>query len=692
MDFCSTDFRGADFSPWLRSSFQHRGTPLPLGVSFTGDLTNFSLVSTQATTVELCLFDREGGHLITAISLSPITNKTGNVWHIALQNLDSHLLYAYRITSKTHSDFLLDPYAVGTATGITWGKNHQFPAIKNQGYLPLGELPSPTASQFDWKDDSPPNIPINQLVIYEMHVRAFTQDPSSKVTHPGKFLGIIEKIPHLLDLGINAIELLPIQEFNELEYLQSHPEMKLPLYNFWGYSTVNFFAPMNRYASSAEKGATINEFKMMVQALHQHGIEVILDVVFNHTAEGGQSGPMLSFKGIDKEIYYMLDPQENYYNFSGCGNTFNVNQPVTQQLIIDCLRYWVTEMHVDGFRFDLASALMRGTNGAPLNSSPLIEAITHDPILASVKLISEPWDAAGLYHVGNFAPETNRWSEWNGKYRDCVRRFIKGTPQTLGEFAMRISGSQDLYGNRTSCNSLNFITCHDGFTLADLVSYNKKHNLANGEHNRDGTNDNESWNCGVEGPTINAKILHLREKQMRNFHLALMISQGVPMVHMGDEYGHTKHGNNNTWCQDNLLNWFLWDQLRQNSAFYRFYKGLIHFRKHHPILQRILFLTDQDIDWHGIDGSKPNWQSATLFIGFTLKDLNHGHHLYIAFNSQNIPLRVKIPRPSGAMQWHWVANTANHSPSDFYESNEGPLFLEDHFLMESHSAILLEQR
>jgi isoamylase len=664
-----------------------KGLPYPLGVSIQGDSTNFALVSSLAQTVTLCLFDRKTKKTIAELPLSPQSNKTGDVWHIGIKHILCDTVYAYRVfpPHQSNQDLLLDPYAKCTSTPNVWG-DHQ------STYQPLGEII--LESNFNWENDTPPAIPLNKLIIYEMHVRGFTADPSSESNNPGTFLGLIEKIPHLVELGINAVELLPIHEFNELEYQQTHPLAEKKLHNYWGYSTANFFSPMNRYSSSTFYGGSIDEFKMMVKELHKHHIEVILDVVYNHTGEGGKDGPSFSFKGLDNSAYYLLDKDGSYKNYSGCGNTVNGNTPIVLEMIINSLRYWVAEMHVDGFRFDLISALTRGPNGEPLSDAPLIEAITKDPILANVKLIAEPWDAAGLYQVGSFAasasrPGTSRWCEWNGKYRDVVRRFIKKTSWSSGEFAMRLCGSDDLYRNLSPCASLNFVTCHDGFTLADLVSYNTKHNLDNGENNRDGTNDNESWNCGVEGVTTNTKILNLRERQMRNFHLALMLSQGVPMVLMGDEYGHTKNGNNNTWCQDNALNWFQWNKLKENEAFYRFYRLMIRFRKEHSILQRTSFLTNSDVDWHGTMPFKPEWNNNIQFVALTLKDLKNYQNLYIAFNAQDHAQSVHVPPPPHMKNWQWAINTANPSPTDIYEKNNGPLLTENPYRMSAFSAIVL---
>lgn len=663
-----------------------KGEPSPLGSSLKEERINFSLFAGQAEAVSLCLFDRNSEELFAEIPLNPEINKTNDIWHVSVSKPDTDVVYAYKVTPpvKDQQTHLLDPYAKSLSTTNIWGENNKSLSI----FRPLAELP--VDYTFDWEGDSPPSIPLNNLIIYEMSVRAFTQDPSSGVTNPGTFLGMIDKIPHLLEMGINAVELLPVQEFNECEYAQTHPNIKNTLFNFWGYSTVNFFAPMNRFASTSAPNSAIDEFKTMVKALHRNGIEIILDVVFNHTAEGDETGPILSFKGIDNAVYYLLDEHGAYLNYSGCGNSLNANHPIALEMIVNCLCYWVTEMHVDGFRFDLASALTRGTDGNPMEKAPLIEAIITNPILSKVKLIAEPWDAVGLYQVGNFSPETKRWSEWNGKYRDGVRRFIKGSPWSSGEFATRLCGSEDLYHSSSPLSSINFIIAHDGFSLLDLVSYNCKHNINNGEGNRDGSADNLSWNCGEEGPSSSKKILALRERQIKNFHLALMISQGVPMLVMGDEYGHSKGGNNNTWCQDNPLNWFQWNQLKSNESFYRFYKMMISFRKKHPLLKRLTFLTNNDIDWHGFEPFKPDWNTSAAFAAFTLKDHQNAYDLFIAFNAQDHFQLVTLPPPPYAKRWRWAVNTASPSPNDIYDNATGPIQYENFYRLAAYSAIVLE--
>lgn len=661
-----------------------KGFPLPLGASEKTNGINFSIYAKDAAKLSLCLFEENNKEPFQEINLDPTKNKTGEVWHILVKGLPSSVIYGYRVTPATKPDtnyLLLDPYAKAVASDPHWSEN----TAEERNYRPLGKvIPTDT---FDWQGDVSPNIPIKDLIIYEMHVRGFTRHPSSQVKSPGTFQGIIEKIPYLVDLGINAIELLPIHEFNEREVAQVNPATKQKLVNYFGYSTVNFFAPMNRYASHSEQDQAVIEFKTMVRELHKKGIEVILDVVYNHTFEGNENGPILSFKGLDNKSYYMLDKDGKYFNFSGTGNTVNSNNPIVIELILSSLRYWVAEMHVDGFRFDLASILTRLEDGTPLSHAPIVDAISRDPILSKTKLIAEAWDAAGLYQVGSFGPGT-RWAEWNGKYRDIVRRFIKGTPTQKNIFATCICGSRDLYGGRAPYNSINFVTAHDGFSLADLVSYNDKHNEANGEENRDGFSYNDSWNCGIEGHTSNQKVVALRERQIRNLALALMVSQGVPMIVMSDEYAHMRHGNNNPWCQDNELNWFLWDQIENRPGFHRFFRGLIHFRRKQHLLRQDIFLDDKAITWHGCHPLKADWDNDNKLIAFTLNSTDKGPQLYVAFNASNIPHTMHIPPAGNGQSWYWVVNTSNPPPDDIYEDNQPGLLLPT-VRMSAYSSIML---
>jgi isoamylase len=669
------------------------GFPFPFGATFIENHVNFAITTKSGNSVSLCLFEPNTKNLVSEIVLDPLVNKTGSVWHILVHHIKANYLYAYKINGINDplkrnrfnpKKLLLDPYAKTVSTTNVWGDN----SLIGANYLPLGVIAENVV--FNWEGVKNPLIPLKDLIIYEMHTRGFTNHSSSKVEHPGKFLGIIEKIPYLIDLGINAIELMPIHEFNELDTTLINPINNEKLVNYWGYSSVNFFSPMNRYISSDNYQDSIAEFKKMVKALHENGIEVLLDIVFNHTGEGNDKGQTLSFRGIDNATYYILQENGEYANYTGCGNTFNCNHPISIELIVNSLRYYVTEMHVDGFRFDLASIFTRNSLGIPIGYGPLLEALTEDPILSSAKLIAEPWDAAGLYQVGGFVPDKIRWSEWNGKYRDSVRRFIKGELQAKGEFATRLSGSQDLYDARSPLSSINFVTAHDGFTLSDLVSYNQKHNIENGEENQDGSDANWSWNCGIEGASTNPKVINLRKKQMKNFHLALMVSQGIPMILMGDEYGHTKKGNNNTWCQDNNLNWYNWDTLQDNSEFYRFYKGLIHFRKKHSLLKSPFFLTSTEIEWHGIDPYKPNWDAPEQFLAFLLKDPECKNDLYVAFNAQDKAVTVHLPKISKDSRWHMIVNSAAQSPDDFFEEDMAPLLTTSAWRLPSHAAILLK--
>ncbi len=666
----------------------HKGVREPLGVSIDPEGVNFAICAPHATHVTLCLFDLETDTLYSEIILDPKVNRTAGVWHVYLASLSIPVGYAYKIDGPTSqikfykfdpTILLLDPYAISVNTTTVWDNDSP--------YQPLGVvLPKET-----WESDKAPNLSTQDLIIYEMHVRGFTEDSSSEVSNKGTFLGVIEKIPHLLELGVNAVELLPVHEFNEMEWKRFNPVTGQRLYQYWGYSTVNFFSLMNRFASSNKAGQAIRDFRKMVKALHDAGIEVILDVVFNHTAERDiKEGHTLSFRGIDNTIYYMTSP-DNYLDFTGCGSTVNCNNPIVRRMILDNLRYWVSEMHVDGFRFDLASIFSRGKSGLVLEEAPIIQEIEQDQVLKNAKLIAEPWDAAGLYEVGNFS-SSSRWVEWNGRYRDSVRKFIKGDFGQKGEFATRICGSEDLYKERSPVCSLNFITCHDGFTLCDLVSYNEKHNFPNGEDNRDGLNQNDSWNCGVEGVTEDPKILKLRERQMKNFHLALMISQGVPMLLMGDEYGHTKLGNNNTWCQDNTLNWFLWDRLKNSageSGYYRFYKMVINLRKRTPLFKHQRFLKNNDIEWHGVNPFEPSWESPKRFIAFTLKGTGK-EEIYIAFNASDDVETVEVPESPSGSPWLMLIDTFKESPEDIVEEDEAQVLDSKILQMQPYSAVLLK--
>lgn len=641
---------------------------LPFGPIFTGAGVAFSLPSFTAKEVKLLLYASGSAKPHTIIPLK----KTGAVWHVFVKDLTIPFEYTFQVDGKE----IIDPYSKELSQGSDW-KDRRV-ALRSACY----------SEEFDWQGVVKPNLPLHDLIIYEMHVRGFTEDPSSKVAHPGKFSGILEKIPYLKSLGINAIELMPIYAFNEREY---DPDFNtgLSYCNYWGYSTIQFYAPMGRYGT--DPLFTLKEFKELVRALHKENIEVILDVVYNHTAEGNDQGPVYNFKVLDKGAYYLLNEQGQFLNYSGCGNTFASNHALGAHLIQDSLRYWALECQVDGFRFDLASIFTRGSKGQVLSPAPLIELLANDPLLAGVKLIAEPWDAGGLYQLGAF-PRWGFQAEWNGRYRDNVRKFIKGTPGISSAFATALCGSTDLYFDLgcPSC-SINFITAHDGFTLRDLVSYNDKHNEDNGEKNRDGANDNESYNCGAEGPTDDVNILQLRKRQMKNFFVALLMSQGVPMILMGDEYGHTKHGNNNTWCIDDERNWFSWTEAERNESLVRFVSQLIDFRKKHPLLHSSRYLIDQkEIFWHGLQPDAPNWTPENRFVACTLQ--NHQTHteLYIAFNSSHEDLTVTLPYPCWAFRWQKVVDTSQEAPDDFLTSASPYTIHEECIVIPAYSSLVLE--
>jgi glycogen operon protein len=524
---------------------------------------------------------------------------------------------------------------------------------------------------YDWEGDTPLRRPMSESVIYELHVGGFTKDPSSGVKNPGTFKGIIEKIPYLKELGITAVELLPVFEFDETETLRVHEGKTLT--NYWGYSTLSFFAPEADYCVSPEEGSQLIEFRDMVKALHKAGIEVILDVVFNHSNEGNHQGPTINFKGFDNSIYYYLvnGDKQYYMDYSGCGNTLNCNHPIVDKMIVECLEFWVREMHVDGFRFDEGSVLTRDQNGGPMAYPPVIWNIELSETLLDSKVIAEAWDAAGLYQIGYFPGY--RWAEWNGKYRDAIRRFMKGDPGILGDVANRIAGSADLYESHghLPVNSVNFICCHDGFTLNDLVSYNEKHNWANGEGNNDGANDNNSWNCGAEGSTDDPGVNSLRDRQVKNFAAILFISQGVPMITMGDEMRRTQGGNNNAYCQDNPIGWMNWDDLEKHKGAFRFFSRLIRFRRRHPALHRSRFFTGKvnvrglkDEEWHGPILYSPGWNDPNgKALAFTLAGEGDDLDIHVMMNMHWDPIEFQIP-PVKGRRWFRFADTSLPSPQD----------------------------
>jgi isoamylase len=670
------------------------GVPLPLGTHERGGGVNFALLSRYASRVRLELFDRpEDATPARVIDLDPVCNRTGDVWHVWVEGIHPGQLYAYRVDGPyqpkeghrfNFNKLLLDPFATAVSRLPNWdfgpARGYDLSApepdlvcskVDNAGTVPKCVF---AQEHFHWHDDRPPRHPWSKTVIYETHVRGFTIYPNSGVEQPGTYRGMIEKISYFKELGVTAVELMPVQEFNENQVTGINPQIGKPLGNYWGYDPVAFFAPKASYSSSGGLGQQKLEFKEMVQAFHIAGIEVILDVVFNHTAEGDMLGPTLCFRGIENAIFYMLAEDKRYYrDYTGTGNTVNANHSIVQDYILTALRYWVAEMHVDGFRFDLATVLGRDSTGNLLANPPLLERIAEDPILRDVKIIAEAWDAAGAYKVGSFYER--RWAEWNDRYRDDVRRFWRGDDGILGSFASRICGSADIFAKsgRGPESSINFVTSHDGFTLNDLVSYKHKHNEANGKNNHDGMNENLSENYGVEGDTEDTRIMSVRKRQIKNFLLTLMISRGVPMLLGGDEFRRTQHGNNNPYCQDNETSWYDWSYLRQHQEIYRFTRGLIAFRRAHAVLSKEQFYTDAEIHWFNPSGALPNWfDPKANQLACMIHEGEHGA-LYIMFNANADAVDfVLLPAPSEG-RWHLAVDTYRETPQDFFTEGEEPL-------------------
>jgi isoamylase len=643
------------------------GNPLPFGATITPSGINFSIFSRYATSCTLVLYEKTASKPIAEIPF-PDEFRTGHVFAMTIFDLNyEQIEYGFRMDGPYNpnqghrfdpQNVLLDPYAKAISGRDIWGDMPD----NTRTYEHRARI---IPGDYDWSGDRPPLIPIEDLIIYEMHVRGFTKHPSSAVKHPGTFAAIREKIPYFKDLGINCIELMPIFQFDEFEYPRENPLTGEILLNYWGYSTLGFFAPKAGYAATGGLGMQADELKTLIKELHKNDIEIVLDVVFNHTAEGNENGPTISFRGIDNNTYYILGADGHYLNFSGTGNTMNCNNPVVRSMVVDCLRYWVAEYHIDGFRFDLASILGRDQEGQPLANPPLLEALAHDPILANCKLIAEAWDAGGLYQVGAF-PAYGRWAEWNGKYRDTIRRWNKGDTDTIEEIALRLQGSPDLYYGRGAAASINFISAHDGFTLNDLYSYNDKHNLANGEDNRDGDNNNHSWNCGHEGPTDDPSVNTLRRQLIMNAIAMLMVSRGTPMIYMGDEMKRTQNGNNNAYCHDNQQNWLDWSLLEENSDIFHFFKQCIAFRQAHHILRGKEHFqhTDHigsgypDISWHGTEAWNADWDEDTHILAVLLD----GHHanddmIYVAMNMHWQDHIFQLPALPHNMRWHIFVNT-----------------------------------
>lgn len=685
------DFGRIDIHPThTHEGFKLRvGRPLPFGANIVPGGVNFSIFSSHAKSCTLVLFEKHAPEPLAEIPF-PEEFRIGNVFSMTVFDLDiENIEYGYRMDGPFNpkeghwfdkSKILMDPYSKVIGGRDVWGVTPDW----NDIYHHRSRL---AFDDFDWEGDRPLEILPEDQIIYEMHVRSLTRHSSSGVKHPGTYAAIREKIPYLKELGVNSIELMPIYEFDEFENSRPNPQTGETLFNYWGYSTLGFFAPKAGYAATGKYGMQVDELKNLIKELHKNGIEVILDVVFNHTAEGNENGPYISFRGIDNATYYMLTPEGYYFNFSGTGNTLNCNNPIVRNMVLDCLRYWAAEYHIDGFRFDLASILGRDPWGAPLANPPLLESLAFDPILAKCKLIAEAWDAGGLYQVGSF-PAYGRWAEWNGKYRDDVRKFLKGDG-TVGSIAQRLQGSPDLYAwaGRAPATSINFITCHDGFTLMDLVSYNGKHNEANGENNMDGNNDNDSWNCGWEGPTDDWGINALRHRQIKNAVAILMVSQGVPMLLMGDEMGRTQYGNNNTYCHDNDLNWLNWDLLKSNNDIFQFVKNCVAFRSIHPVLRNNNHFQNRDyvgsgyadITWHGTQAWNADWSPSSRTIAFMLcgKHAKGGtvvdNYIYVAINMHWEAHWFETPGLPSGMQWYVFANTGATPPQDAWIPGTEPL-------------------
>lgn len=635
---------------------------------------NFTIQSHKATSCELLLFHREAEEPFAVLPF-PDNYRIGFCYSMIVFGLDiEEFEYAYRLDGPydekkglrfDRTKILLDPYARAVTGQSHWGHKNN----PQHGYRARV-----VHSNFDWGQQRHTSIPMEDLIIYELHVRGYTKDASSGVKHPGTFDGLKEKIPYLKGLGVNAVELMPVFEFDEMRDARLIDENLL--LDFWGYNPVSFFAPNTSYSSSKEYNREGMELKSLIKELHGQNMEVILDVVFNHTAEGNEFGPSFSFKGFDNQIYYMLTPDGHYYNFSGCGNTLNCNHPVVQNMILDCLRYWVIEYRVDGFRFDLASILGRNEDGTPLHQPPLLRSLAFDSILGNVKLIAEAWDAGGLYQVGSF-PSWKRWAEWNGRYRDDMRRFLKGDDFLSQAAARRITGSPDLYDPvfRGRNASVNFLTCHDGFTLYDLYSYNEKHNEANGWGNTDGADDNNSWNCGVEGDTTDPSVLALRRKMMMNACAVLMCSRGTPMFLAGDEFADTRYGNNNPYCQDNLISWLDWSLLEKNRALYEFFRYMIHFRKAHACIRKDLepsYLGFPSMSLHGLTPWKPDLPESShtacvLFSGYD-DSLHKEDLVFLAVNTHWCSAALTLPQLPDGYTWKIAVNTGDKKQQTFTDS------------------------
>ena len=653
------------------------GRSFPLGATLVPGGVNFSVYSRSGSEIYLLFFDREDDALpARVIRIDPLTNRTYHYWYVFVPGVQAGQIYGFRVHGPFDpqngfrfdpSKLLLDPYS----RAVVVPKNYNRDAAAMDGDNGLTAMKSVVVDpgRYDWEGDTPLNRPSVRTIIYEMHVRGFTAHPNSGVSEKkrGTYAGLIEKIPYLQQLGITAVELLPVFQFDA----QDCPLGKV---NYWGYAPVSFFAPHQAYSSRQDPLGVIDEFRDMVKALHRAGIEVILDVVFNHTAEGDHRGPTLCYRGFDNSTYYILEQDRSRYaNFSGTGNTLNANHPVVRRMIVDSLRYWVGEMHVDGFRFDLASILARDSSGHVMSNPTVLCDIESDPALAGTKIIAEAWDAAGLYQVGSFVGDS--WKEWNGKFRDDVRDFFRGADHSVTRIADRFLGSPEIYGHkeREAEQSVNFVTCHDGFSLNDLVSYNDKHNAENGENNRDGANDNRSWNCGREGPSDDPEVERLRNRQVKNFLTFTMLSLGLPMIVMGDEVRRTQQGNNNAYCQDNETSWFDWTLLSRHADVHRFVKLLIARRLMRSVeyeRRRVSLnemLRDAKKAWHGVTLDQPDWSSYSHSLALSADLPRHDLTLHLILNAYWQALNFELPKlPNSRRWWRWI-DTALDPPEEIVE-------------------------
>ena len=677
------------------------GSPYPLGACVRPQGVNYSVFSKSSTRIELMLFDDVGdGQPSAVIPLDLMRHRSYHYWHVFVPGIQAGQIYAYRAYGpfEPHrglrfdpAKVLLDPYGKALAVPETYGRINASVPGDNCATAMKSVVADP--GRYDWEGDVPLNRPFSQTVIYEMHVGGFTRHPSSGLPLElrGTYRGLVEKIGYLQELGVTAVELLPVFQFDEQDAPRGHV-------NYWGYSPVSFFAPHVGYSSRKDHLGALDEFRDMVKALHRAGIEVILDVVFNHTAEGNHEGPTLSLRGLENAAYYILqDDRALSADYTGTGNTLNANQPIVRRMIVDSLRYWVESMHVDGFRFDLASILSRDERGRPLENPPILWDIESDPLLSGTKLIAEAWDAAGLYQVGTFAGDS--WKEWNGQFRDDIRSFMKGDRGTVTRLARRLLGSPDIYGaaEREPEKSINFVTCHDGFTLNDLVSYNSKHNGANGEGNRDGSDFNLSWNCGAEGPTDDPTIERLRNRQVKNFLALTLLSTGAPILLMGDEVRRTQRGNNNAYCQDNDISWFDWSGLEQHADIYRFTRLLLLMRSNRDLSRRERSSTLNEIlarakvEWHGVKLRYPDWSDDSHSLGATASTLDGRFLIHFMVNAYWEPLTFELPPAPGVHRgWHRAIDTFLESPHDIFDAPEAaPPIASRTYRLEPRSFVLL---